>query len=664
MKKLLSLFLICLPFLVNGQFSSGSFGRMGGGVMNGANAANKKGQDSFQKRDVNADSITIYYKLYNSNQLRKLDSSINDFFKHMPLSYDSYHLGNLGNAAHSYLYAPITTIGFDPGMHSFDAYRFDLDQTPLYQTTRPYTELGYLLGGKAEQLIELTHTQNRGQNMNFSFDFRFTNAPGSLKNQNANFSNIRFTSNYVSKRKRYTSNFIFISNKMSSSENGGLINAKKLDSLSLNDPFELDTRLGISGSTFRNPFNTSIATGNVYQDNGIIWRQSYALGQKDSIVKDTNTIYLFYPRVRFQNEIKFTQYQYTFQDANPDSAKYANYFNFFPTSYQSINYTDKWNVLVDEMSMISYPDKMNANQFLQLGVGYGMQNLNGSKSWSNQDIYGFGVYRNKTKNQQWDLDAEGKMYLTGFYAGDFNAKAAISKKLTAKGAFLQIGFSDINKTPSLMSLGYSNLPSQSLSNINKENIIQFWGNIENEPLGWKTKFSYQMISNLFYYSKGFTPMTNNSLIHYMQLQSSFKINISKHWKWYQDWNAQWMDGNSPIHVPSILTRQRIAFEGNFYKNLNLSTGLEAIYHTDFKADGYMPFNGQFYVQNDVLVSNKPTANLFLHFLIKRFKGYIRMENLNTLLPSSTGGTSYNFTAPNYPGAGLWFRAGIWWNFIN
>ena len=40
-------------------------------------------------------------------------------------------------------------------------------------------------------------------------------------------------------------------------------------------------------------------------------------------------------------------------------------------------------------------------------------------------------YRNKTKNQQWDLDAEGKMYLTGFYAGDFSAKASISKKLTS-----------------------------------------------------------------------------------------------------------------------------------------------------------------------------------------------------------------------------------------
>ena len=56
---------------------------------------------------------------------------------------------------------------------------------------------------------------------------------------------------------------------------------------------------------------------------------------------------------------------------------------------------------------------------------------------------------------------------------------------------------------------------------------------------------------------------------------------------------------------------------------------------------------------------------YLYFMIKRFKGYVRLENLNTLIPSSNKyGNAYNFTAKNYPGTGLWFRVGIWWNFIN
>jgi hypothetical protein len=79
----------------------------------------------------------------------------------------------------------------------------------------------------------------------------------------------------------------------------------------------------------------------------------------------------------------------------------------------------------------------------------------------------------------------------------------------------------------------------------------------------------------------------------------------------------------------------------------------------------MPLTGQFYVQNQETLTNRPTTNAFLHFMIKRLKAYIRVENLNTLLPTSAAlGNHYNFTAANYPGTGTWVRVGIWWNFIN
>ena len=68
---------------------------MGGGGMggfSGGRPAAKKGNDSLQLRDKNADSITIYYKLYNSNDIKKLDTSINDFFVHYPLPYTHYNL--------------------------------------------------------------------------------------------------------------------------------------------------------------------------------------------------------------------------------------------------------------------------------------------------------------------------------------------------------------------------------------------------------------------------------------------------------------------------------------------------------------------------------------------------------------------------------------------
>jgi hypothetical protein len=154
--KYISLFIVLLLIqgLVHAQQplqvinSGGNYGQAGRGVQT------PKKTDSLQRRDKNADSITIYYKFYNNNEIQKLDSSINDFYAHYPIPYTSYNLGNLGTATKSYLFNTNKQIGWDDGFHAYDGYNYTLEGTPFYQTTRPYTEFGYLLGGKGEQMVE------------------------------------------------------------------------------------------------------------------------------------------------------------------------------------------------------------------------------------------------------------------------------------------------------------------------------------------------------------------------------------------------------------------------------------------------------------------------------------------------------------------------------
>ena len=633
----------------------------------GRSNGNGSSGDSLQKRDQNADSITLYYKLFNNNDIRKLDSSINDFFVHYPLPYTTYNLGNLGTATKSYLFSTQKKGGFDAGFHAYDAYSYTLAATPFYQTTRPFTELGYLLGGNGEQLIEVKHTQNKTQQLNFSFDYRFSNSPGNVKNQNANLNNMRITAHFQSKRKRYESYFVMLANKAASSENGGLVKAALLDSLSLNNPYELETRLGVSGASFRNPFNTSIATGSIYRNNTYLWRQTYDLGQKDSIVKDTVVIHLFYPRFRFQNEVKLESSQFTFEDKAPSELNYLQYFNYVYKPNTNLKFVDNWNLVTNDFSLISYPQKNNANQFLQLGSGYTnlATTLSNLQSWSDYDLYAFGTYKNKTRNQLWDLLASGKLFLNGYHAGDYDAQFYLSRVLNAKGTYLKIAFQNSNRKPSTNYLGLTQFPINALMGIKKENTVDMNGELGNAAKGFKVSFNYQLINNYNYFSSGYQAAVYTKPISYISSMLATKIKMSKHWNWYNETTVQVVDPSAPINIPFILSRQRLAFEGNFYKNLNLSTGLEMIYHTDFKADDYMPMTGQFYLQNNFMLSNRPTANAFLHFMIKRFKGYIRLENLNTLIPTSSSlGNTYNFTAQNYPGTGTWFRVGIWWNFIN
>jgi len=663
-----SFFILLFESTLTAQMNNGSFNamsRMGAGsrgMMGGA----VKGNDSLRKRDQNADSITIFYKLYNANEIKKLDSSIHDFYNKFPVHYTSYNLGNTGTASKSYLFSPILNSGFDAGFHAFDTYNYTLASTPLYQTTRPFTELTYLLGGKGEQLVEIKHTQNKKQQLNFSFEYRFSNSPGNLKNQQANFNNMRITAHFQSKRKRYQSYWVMLNNKTASSENGGLVKASLLDSLALNNPYELETRLGQSAASFRNPFNTSIATGNIYQDNSIVWKQSYDLGQKDSVVKDTITTYLFYPRLRFQNEIKFQSQQYEFRDASFSLAKYQDYFGFTPNA-DTIQYQDHWKRLSNEFSLISYPQKNNSNQYLQIGAAF--LQIKGqflhAPSWNTNETYGFATYKNKTKNQVWDMNLTGNLYLSGYHAGDYQAKFYISSQLNKKGDYILLGVDNTNRTPAANLMGFTDFPIASMLNIKKENVLQLMAITGNEKKGWAASVSYSMINQYQYFSSGFQPMVYDGTISFLKGQLQHKLGLSKHWFWYNDWYVQAVDPKAPVHLPFILTRQRIAFEGNFYKNLNMSTGLEMIYHSKFKVDNYMPFTGQFYTQNTFQLTNRPNVNAFFHMMIKRFKAYIRVENLNTLLGSSPElGNHYNFTAPNYPSTGTWVRVGIWWNFIN
>lgn len=625
-----------------------------------------KGNDSLQQRNRFEDSITIFYHYFDSSNLRSLDSSINDFSTRFPIPWYYHTLGTSLTASQSFLFNPLMKPGFDAGFHQFDAYRFTPENTRLYQTTRPYTELSYILGSKAEQIIGITHTQNRKSNFNFSLEYRFGNSPGVIKNQNASQSNLRFTTHYQTRNRRYENFLIFISNKSAVSENGGLEDPRKLDSLALNDPYELDTRLGRSGALSRNPFNTTVNTGNVYKDLTFLFRHHFDIGQRDSLVTDSSVIQLFYPRLRVEHTLRYSTATYQFYDYFPDSTNYHDYFNYSFTR-DTVAFKDAWRDISNEFSLISFPDKNNQAQFLKAGIV--MQNLQGrfddtafKKNLYN--LYATGEYRNRTRNRLWDIEATGQLYLTGYNAGDYSAYISMKRTLNKLGN-LTIGFQNVNRSPSFILDSLSRFPVSNRSPYAKENIIRLFAVYEHPRSNWKLSGEYFAVTNYMYFDSFFTARQQATLFNVLHLSAEKKFRLSKYWNWYTEIHMQQTAGTSPVHLPLLLTRNRLAFEGNFATNLFLSTGIEIRYNTPYKADNYSPFLGQYFYQDGYTLKNRPDVNAFLHFRIKSFKGFFRVENLNTLNPSK--GFKFNklnFVTPQSPYTGLWMRFGLWWSFVN
>ncbi len=627
--------------------------------------------DSLTHRNPLEDSITIYYRYYDSTKIRHVDSSINNFFSRYPVPYYYVDLGNFGNAAHSLLFDPNMKAGWDAGFHAYNIYQYNVEDSKFFQTTRPYTELAYLLGSKGEQMISILHTQNRKSNFNFTFEYRFINSPGSFKNQNTSHNNLRLNGWYQSPNKRYGLNFIFINNKLKSSENGGIVDDKKLDSLSLNDPFELDTRLGNSAFASRNFFNTNITTGTSYTNNTILIRQFYDFGQKDSTVTDSVTYKLFYPRLRLQYTFTYNKNIYSYNDFEPIQPDYFQYFNYQTNYSDTVHFQDRWLSFNNEFSIISFPEKNNVNQFLKLSAT--LQSLSGAFDYTiypvqnSKNIYLSGEYRNRTRNQKWDVEATGQFYATGNYAGDYSAYISLKRQLSKKLGSLEIGFQNVNRTPSFAAANIeSSFPTMPDANFKKENITKLFAAINIPELNLNLTGNYYVITNYVYFDSFFTSKQQTGLFNVLEIGAEKKFKLSSHWNWYTEIHLQQTAGNPPVNLPFFLTINRIAFEGNFYKNLFLSTGFEVRYFSPYHPENYSPLTGQFFFQNDYSVINRPDVNVFLNFRIKSFKAFVRLENLNSLDKSANGigFTNHNFSAPHYPARTLWFRLGIWWNFVN
>lgn len=625
----------------------------------------------FEHRDDKKDSISISYYFIDSVRNVRLDSSINDFDKYFSVPSTYQYLGNNGAAAYSLIYKPNTRPGFDAGFHAFDIYRYTLEQTKFYKTSKPFTQLGYQLASGKEQMIKVLHTQNPRPNWNFGLDYRLISAPGFFVTQNTNHKSYRLFSNYQGKRKRYGLSFVMMGNTIKNSENGGITNDTLLSNPNNKKRFSIPVYLGGEALFQPNPFNATVNTGNIYKDFTFFIRQRYDIGKRDSVaVNDSTTEYLFYPKLRLQHSFTYNTQDYFFKDAKADSGLYKSWYDTTLRSSAAYYFLrEQWKIVTNDFSLLQFPDTKNTAQFFLAGAR--LENMKGTfyrtdTTTQTKNFYNIvlhGEYRNKTRNRLWDVLLKGEFYLNGLNSGDYSAYATIARYLNKKLGDVRLFFINTSRTPSFVYDVFSAFNYKNSNITKKENIISFGADASNSfiNLGFKN----HIITNLAYFSGRRTTAQSSKVINLIQASLNKKIKLTKKLNWYTGVVLQQTDGSAPIKVPLVFTRNRFALEGTFYKNLNLSTGIEFRYYTPYEAYNYSPAFGQFIPQDTFKLKNLPDVSAFFHFRIKSFTGYIRTENLNTVsFENGFGFINNNFAAPHYPTQGLIIRFGIQWNFVN
>jgi hypothetical protein len=683
-------FLLCLALLAGsvhaqnpGNILKGIGNKIPGMGGSQGGAPGGGGNDSVRTRNPFADSITVNVFYLDQSRPSKLDSSISDFTKHYPIPATHMYLGNTGVATKSIIFDPNLRAGWDPGFHALDVYKWKLQDVRFFNVTRPYSELAYVLASGAEQQIEVFHTQNIKPNWNFSFNYRLINAPGLIRNLRTNHNNYAFTNWFQSKSKRYNNYLILLGNKLQTGENGGIKN----DHDYLHDPTYEKSRLTIPTKIGGDPdfqadfFSNSLVTGNRYYEFNFLMRQQLDFGRKDSIVTDSTVTPLFFPSVRFEHTFNFGTYKYSFQDFfstdqkhynTPDSMYYANFYKFAVPNNDSILLRDNWKEVSNDFSIYQFPDSKNQYQFIKVGAQlqllhgdfFRIDHLLPSESFHNVILHG--EYRNRTKNQRWDILAFGRLYATGYNVGDYQAYASIESILGQGAGTIRLGFENVNRSPSFIFNQRSGFYLDAPKVFNKENTTHLFGSVFIQKLRTQLSANYYLLGN-YLYLNGYRELQQESTVFNVLTVSALKtFVVGKRWNWYAEVYLQQKTGGAQLHLPFLYTRNRFMYEGNLgFRKLNVAMGIEARYTVPYKVDNYSPALGQFFYQDSVTISNFPDIHAFLHFRIRSFKAFIRAENLNTA--SFKGGFQFdrnNLAAPDYPIPGLILRFGIFWGFVN
>lgn len=690
MKKIILGLILLLCYQFSHAQLGNITGKLGGLGSGGSHSATTTGSDTagigFESRAAYdaKDSNTIRYKYLDSSRSNPfVRPPLNDFYKYFPIPQTEQFLSNVGNAGYSIVYSPLMKIGWDAGMHAFDIYRYALEDTKFFKTDKPFTQLNYELGSGKEQIISVLHTQNPVPNFNVGIEYRLISAPGFFVTQNTNHNNFRFFSNYQGKRKRYSAALIVISNSLKSSENGGVVSDTYLTDPNYSKRFTVPVKLGGEAPYEPSPFQTAVATGNIYKDFTIFLRQSYDFGKKDSIaINDSTTNYLFYPKLRLQYTANLSTYNYQYKDVAIDDSNVVTYASYGINTLKPVdNITnlqdtffvrEKWTVLTNDFSILQFPDTKNQAQFFSVGAR--LENIHGqfinadttSDNYYNAILHG--EYRNKTRNKLWDISARGELYVNGLNSGDYGIYATLGRYLNKTWGNIRLTFNNINRTPSFIyntasAFNFSNMGNTSLTK--KENITMMSASAENRFVNLSV--TNYIIADLPYFSDYLKTAQYATIFNLLQIDASKKIKLTKYLNWYIDVVLQQTDGGAPVKVPLLFTTDRIAFEGRFFKNLDLSTGLDIRYYTSYNAYNYSPVVGQFITQpNMPSLSNRPDVSAFLHLRIKSFTGYLRAENLNAInLTHGFDFTNNNYSVPTaYAYPGFIFRLGISWNFIN
>jgi hypothetical protein len=608
--------------------------------------------------------VTNERLLNDSTQVFPLDTALTNFENYSVLYQihtPKIGLGNLGLAERSMLFEPDKTIGFDVGIHTFDAYLLHPEDIQYYRARTPFTSLYLVSGGLIEQVFKVVHTQNITPQWNFGVNFNRIGSTGLYARQHADHLGAAFFSWYESKDKRYNllANLIF--NTLKAPENGSITN----------DGIYTATNGGTSFDPSTVPVRLQNSREN-FRDNGFYLKQFYYLGRVDSsgtttgneqskVLPTQRVAYTFYYNVR----------KYKFLQDEPDP------FKIFPDTYFDQN------VSRDSLSLLHFQNEVSYSFYLRgksvsfvknevkldLGLRHdyysysqfvrdtliatGLPQLDQKQKTSFQDITLKAKLSYRFSNRL-GLDADFQQITVGHDAGDYLYDASINLSGGSKVGRIIIEAYTQNSTPPLLYTHWvSNhfIWSNNFKNV-KTTSASF--SYINDKLQFNIKAEYFLINNYLYFGAASNGGVDASPMQVVSPINLLKISVGKNLQFgrfhFDNFAVyQKTDYQSTLRTPEVYT----------YSSLYTNIGINVRYNTPYVAPSYAPGIAQFYNGPSVKFSSYPVGTAFIKATLKRTNLFLQYDYFNQ------GWLSKGYYSVNrYPMPDAILKFGVLWNFYD
>lgn len=633
----------------NAQYSpNGSSGnRQGNSEMDAKSSKNKTPEKPNVPSHIKTWKVGEHGSLISKNEL---DTTSTFYHIYQPIfqkSISSTFTGNNGGANISNDFFARNYASDFYFTHSYDCYWLTPDQINYFNTTTPYSTLDYSQSenrsSKSESRFNVLLTQNVNKKFNFGFMYNQTKSEGHYLNQLNKFHNIALISSYNSNNFVSHSNIIF--NRLQGQENGGLDSRQTFDNATATDEFVVQI--------------TDDAINRV-QNNNIFTVNEYRLGKKIEADSANNIKESFIPRVGFMHEFELSNNKRAFSKDDPTTFFNTIYLDSTKTA-DSTRYTRVTNIF--QIKFYEAPDrKYTFGKRAYIGndqLWYSFASSTGyyQKKQSNTFIGG-GIFRNQGKFWQWE--ANGRIYLTGYRAGQTELTGYINKPLTIGRDTTSLRVEGSIKTlvPDYYQRYFYSNHFQWSNNFDNINEMTIKSSIHSQTYKTTLGVNYSLIGNYIYNDKNVLPAQAGSelLVLSAYLNKDFE---SDHWVVRMQGLIQKANNENLVHLPTFAGFASINYRTIVSKVLYFQLGADVRYNSAFYADAYDPGTSRFYLQNSQKIGNYPYVDLHANLKLKRTRIFFNLLNAG----SGLVGNNY-FVAPDYPYYRRTFRLGLAWSFYD